>query len=143
MQHGDIHCRLHGGVEIVGGVAGHDQHVRTGVREAAGAFYQLRRGICAAVEQCRRTVGDVGVGVNEHVQVLLIGFRTGVQDDLLKQVGRGQRSHAAEDADDLLFHGAHSPLSFAMMRLSASTATLTAEEVSSLMSWSRPAASRS
>ena len=106
VQNGDGDGRGDGVIKVVRGVAGHDEKIGTDGRKAFGALDHFGYGVGAAVQERRRAVGNVGVGVDAHARMLLIAGGGGVQGDLLKEVGGGERAHAAEDADDLFItHG--------------------------------------
>ena len=89
-------------------IAGHNQHIRPHFLQPPRALHQLRQRVRPAVEQRGRPVRDVGVAVDDHVQVLLVAGGFCMAHDLLKQVRRGQRAHAADDADCFLFHACFS-----------------------------------
>ena len=106
VQHGNGHGLADLLIVVVCGVAGHDEKIGADGRKAFGALDHFGYGVGTAVQERRRAVGNVGVGVDAHARMLLIAGGGGVQGDLLKEVGGGERAHAAEDADDLFItHG--------------------------------------
>ena len=113
VQNGNGNRGGDGIVKIMRGVAGHDEKICADGRKALRALDHLGYGVCAAVKERSRAVGDIRVGVDAHARVGLIAGGGGVEGDLLKKVGSGERPHAAENADDFFItHGGAPFLSF-------------------------------
>ena len=81
--------------------------------EALRALDHFGDGVGATVQEGCRAVGNIGIGVDAHARMVLIAGGSRVQGDLLKEVGGSERTHAAEDTDDLFItHGEAPFLSF-------------------------------
>ena len=113
VQNGDGDGRGDGVIKVVRGVAGHDEKIRADGLEALRALDHFGDGVGATVQEGCRAVGNIGIGVDAHARMVLIAGGSRVQGDLLKEVGGSERTHAAEDTDDLFItHGEAPFLSF-------------------------------
>ena len=90
-------------------IAAHDQEVRAARRQAVCRLQKLRQRVFALAEDGRRAVWDIRVVVDEDGDVLLVLARIRRQDDLLHEVHRRHRAHAADNTDCLL-HRDHSSM---------------------------------
>ena len=109
IQQRNMHRGLHLSMKKVGCIAGHDETVGPIRLQHPGAFLHLGQGILAATEQGGGAVGNGGVVVNDHMQVILVAGGLGMGDDLAEQVRCGQRPHTADDANGFLVHRHVSP----------------------------------
>ena len=79
----------------MGGVAGHDDTVCTAGFQISEGTCHFRYRIRAVAEDGGGAVGNVGIAVDVHPDMVPVCFRLRQQGDLLKQVGGGKRAHAA------------------------------------------------
>ena len=94
-EEGDLCHSLEPGQEIMGGVAGHDDTVCTAGFQIPEGACHFRYWVRAVAEDGGGAVGNVGIAVDVHPDMIPVRFRLRQQSDLLKQVGGGQRAHAA------------------------------------------------
>ena len=93
-EEGDLCHSLEPGQEVMGGVAGHDDTVCTAGFQIPEGTCHFRYRIRAAVEDGGGAVGNVGIAVDVHPDVVPVRLRLGQQGDFFKQVCGGQRAHA-------------------------------------------------
>src|SRR5439155_652493 len=86
------------------GVARDDEEVCAGLLEVFRGGHQRGRRILAIAEDGGRPVGDLRIVVDDQAEVVLIDLRGGQSQDLLKQIERGPRPHAAQYPDHLVRH---------------------------------------
>lgn len=79
----------------MGGVAGHDDTVCTAGFQIPEGACHFRYRVRAVAEDGGGAVGNVGIAVDVHPDMIPVRFRLRQQSDLLKQVGSGKRAHAA------------------------------------------------
>ena len=84
--------------ESVRRIAGNDQHVAAVLLEATGAVEHRERRVGAVAEQARRTVGDLRILLDRHLEVFLVVARGRRLHDLVVEVDRGRRPEAADHA---------------------------------------------
>ena len=94
-EEGDLCHSLKPGQEIMGGVAGHDDTVCTAGFQIPEGTCHFRYRVRAVAEDGGGAVGNVGIAVDVHPDMIPVRFRLRQQSDLLKQVGGGKRAHAA------------------------------------------------
>ena len=102
MDDGDFDVAGQLPVEIVGGHAGDGDELGTLVSQGVAHPDHLRQGIgLGLIENIARPVGNGGTVVNDHIQMLLVGFRVGHPDDELHEMGGGDGAKAADDTECL------------------------------------------
>ena len=122
VEEGQGRLRLQAREEMVRGIAGHDHAVRPAFFEIAQGAEHLRHRVGPAGEDRGRAVGDGGVAVDIYADMVVVAVGLGREDDLFIEVHRGERPHAAEDADRF-FHQTNSVITLIASRTSTTRMT--------------------
>jgi ribosomal protein S14 len=89
-------------------IAHHDEEVGAGGLQPCRHAGKRRTGILRAIHYCRLPIRHLGVVIDDHADVILVGLSAGQGNHLRHEVDSRIGTHAAQHADNTLegFHNA-------------------------------------